>query len=247
MGDEVPWGYVQPASRFQIEQSWWIASELARRHPTHIVYEAHPGGGLGDELWVRPAGRLTDGDRWIRINRGGTIRVVTHRDDNAHVEGAVAHLADALAAADPHHLLKQIEAAANLSLTDPAPSSTGRSLAYRFISSALTMMLNDRHPWDCRNCYYDTAGYGTGPLDYLEAFPDARADARAIRSEPWDLGNREAHFWALLRQNQPLALLSSEGRLYFRGRVTDLMSEYPVHDRDLRAMVVDLFLAGLGR
>ncbi|MGD4206363.1 hypothetical protein QT666_22610, partial [Xanthomonas citri pv. citri] len=42
------WG----ANRFAIAQSWWLASELVRRHPELMIYEMHPGGGQYDVLCV---------------------------------------------------------------------------------------------------------------------------------------------------------------------------------------------------
>ncbi|WP_454116041.1 TY-Chap2 family putative peptide chaperone [Microbacterium aurum] len=39
-----------PATRFVIAQSWWIASELVRRHPDLVIHESHPGGGMYDCL-----------------------------------------------------------------------------------------------------------------------------------------------------------------------------------------------------
>ncbi|MEX0153488.1 hypothetical protein [Microbacterium sp. LMI1-1-1.1] len=242
--DESPWGTTVPAQRFVIEQSWWVCSELVRRHPDHVVYETHPGGGLYDILLVRPARNLRDRDATILINRGGTVRVSFHRTDNSIDQIDVCHSAAALAQPSAHSLVKMLESAARLEVTAKAPSSTPRSLAFRMASTALTALLNERGTWDWRQIFCDTSGEVPAVLNYLEAFPSARAEVGNVELEPWDWGVPEAHYWALLRDGEPAAVVSTEGVLHLRdGSRVELASAYASRDRNIHRLVSDFILA----
>lgn len=245
--DEAPWGYVAPASRFHLEQSWWICSELVRRHPDHIVYEMHPAGGSADVLVVRPARKLRDGDGMVQINRGGTIRVEIHRDNNNPDWIDVGHSAVSIAERNPHALVKELESVARMGDVTTAPSSTPRSLVFRFASTVLTSLLNDRHSWDWRQSYLDSSGLLFDvPPRFIDRFPSASEEARRVEFEPWDWRIRQAHFWALLRDDEPIAMVSTEGRLHFRGRVHELYPQYVARRRNIHALASDMLLSHLG-
>jgi len=68
------WG----SGRFPIAQSWWIASELVRRHPELIVSEEHPGG-IYDLLSVTSPEQSSRGsgpspmEYRVMLNRPGTV------------------------------------------------------------------------------------------------------------------------------------------------------------------------------
>lgn len=241
-GPSTPWGAVSPAPRFLIEQSWWLCAELVRRHPDHVIYEMHPGGGLGDVLMVRPSRDLRDGDAKITVNRGGMIRVDFHRSDNSLDQVDVRHSAGALGEQNPHALVKEVEAVARLSSLGQAPASTSRSLAFRFASATLTSLLNDRHSWDWRQVFHDTSGDEPHVLPYLDGFPGAKAEARALVGEPWDGGHPESHYWALLREGKPLAIVSAEGSLHFPNSRVDLADAYAARGRNMHRVTGDFIL-----
>ena len=237
------------ATRFVFAQSWWLASELVRRHPELIVHEMHPGGGMYDVLCVVAPGKDESFELTrIMLNRAGSIQV-HHPQRAAKPDEMVGTWKQVMVASDPHEYVKRIEAAAGLGVLAKAPPSTPRALAYRFISTALTMLVNDRHRWDARNEFLDSSGMGGFDEDadlrkYLSGFPDA---IRHLSTTP-SLGHwREpySHFWALLREDEPVAIVSIEGRLYLPDRVSNLAQEYQVYDRNMHAMVVGLLLAGL--
>lgn len=235
-----------PAPRFVIEQSWWICSELVRRHPDHVVYEMHPGGGLYDILAVRPARELGQGDATILINRGGTVRVAFHRSEHIPDQADVAHSSAALAQPSAHSLVKMLESVARLQVTAPAPPSAPRALAFRLASTALTALLNDRSEWDWRQVFHDTSGHSAGVLDYLEDFPTAKADVRTVELEPWDQGVPQAHYWALLRDEEPAAVVSTEGVLHLReGSRIDLERAYASRGRNMHRLVSDVLISHL--
>lgn len=58
---ETPEAQVEIAGRFRIAQSWWIASELARRNPHLFIHEWHPGAGGYDCLGLVDDRALSEG------------------------------------------------------------------------------------------------------------------------------------------------------------------------------------------
>lgn len=215
-GEQVP--EYHPAARFVIAQSWWIASELVRRHPDLVIHESHPGGGMYDCLTLLAADARTP---VAQINRAGSVQVSATSDFSVRWD-------QVMSAPSPHAVVKQIEAAAALRPPAHAPRSTRKTLAYRFIAAALNATFNDRHAWDARNEFIDTSDWWPGDAElhgYLETFPQAIND---MRSSPqiglWH--EPESHFWALLRDEEPVALVSIESKLYVRDRTIDLRTEH---------------------
>ncbi|MGH3703464.1 MAG: hypothetical protein ACRDT9_02440 [Agromyces sp.] len=211
---------VSPARRRVLAESWWIASELASRHPDHIVYEIHPGGGMYDCLTLAQPGR--DGPGVIMLNREGTIHV------HAPIDGGTDFgltWANALSADSPHDVVKQLEIAARIQLARKRPPTTQRTLVYRVIAAFLALQLNDRHQWDARSEFLDTSGYGGGARGYLAGFPDARnaADGAKLIGIP---GEPESHFWAVLRNGEPIAVMSINGMLYTGESTIELLPLY---------------------
>ena len=215
-GEQMP--EYHPAARFVIAQSWWIASELVRRHPDLVIHESHPGGGMYDCLTLLTAEALTP---LAQINRAGTIQVSGARDFSVPWDQVIS-------APSPHATVKQVEAAAGLLPSERTPRSTRKALAYRFIAAALNATVNDRYAWDARNEFIDTADWWPGDAElhgYLEPFSRATADLGSTpRIGLWH--EPESHFWGLLRAEEPVALVSIEGKVYVRDRTIDLRSEY---------------------
>jgi hypothetical protein len=204
--------------RFIISQSWWLASEFVRRHPELVIHEMHPGGGMCDVLCVfEPGVDAFGGTTQVMLNRAGTIQVHYPQPTERHPE-RIASWLEVTDDANPHRFLRRIEDAAGLGHPSKAPASTPRALAYRFISTALTMLGNDRHRWYARNEFWDTSSETDYEEDddlrqYLTRFPAAVRDLEhttrlGVVREPF------SYFWALLRDEEPVAILSIEGRLY---------------------------------
>lgn len=207
-----------PAMRFVLAQSWWIASELVRRHPELIIHETHPGGGMYDCLELFTLEQLHS---IAALNRAGTIHVTASPGFNTPWERV-------LSAESPHVIMKEIEQAASLRPPTNTPASTKRVLAYRFIAAAVHTAVNDRHFWDARNDFIDTADAWPGDPEvhgYLAEFRLAQSDAEsAPRLGLWH--EPESHFWALLRDEQPVALVSIEGKVYTKEEMFDIGSLY---------------------
>lgn len=221
------WG----ASRFALAQSWWVAAELARRHPELVVYEMHPGGGMYDVLCVASIRALSAGSAGdlprVMLNRVGTLQVHTGQESVT-----LASWADLIGTSSPHSLVKEVEAGTGWGSPLPTPATTPRTLVYRLIAAALTMLMNDRHRWDARSVFLDSSD-GCRVEDYLERFSGAREALRGTSFVGLP-GEPESHFWALQRDGETMLVLSIEGRLYDRsGGTRDLMSTYQKYNRKL--------------
>jgi hypothetical protein len=227
----------EPALRFVLAQSWWIAAELARRHPELVVHEMHPGGGQYDVLAVSTLPFAVANER-VMLNRAGSLQV-HGGESNPHMTH-IGSWADVMGAENPHAVVKRIETVAQLRTIAKAPPSTPRVLAYRFIATLLSATLNDRFQWDARNEFLDSSGVvglndsaGNG---FLSAFPEALRDARAVSKvglpqEP------ESHFWAVLRDHVPVAIVSIEGRIYLHDRHFNLADQYAATGRRMLPVV----------
>lgn len=218
---------MEPAIRRVVSESWWIASELVARHPEYLVWEMHPGGGMYDCLaLMKPGGESPD----VQLNRVGSLHVLSSRD--FHLSWS-----EVFRDPSPHATVKAIESAARIKLDGPRSSSTPRTLVYRFISTLLKMQIQDRHTWDARNEFFDSSHSNVENFrGYLDRFPAA---AEAARSAPrlGLPGEPQCHSWAILRDEEPVAIISTEGVLYRDSETFDLMVEYRASERSIMRVV----------
>ena len=141
--DSSGWG----ANRFAVAQSWWLASELVRRHPELMIYEMHPGGGQYDVLCVATPDQFSSNPPHasprVMLNRVGTIQI--HRGGHSESAGGWREVLDA---GTPHEVVKAIELRTEWVTPNPTPKTNDRSISYRFFAAALAMLVNDRFEWD---------------------------------------------------------------------------------------------------
>ena len=159
--------------------SWKLAVLLARRHPELVVRHEHPGGGQDDVLALRSGRGCV-----IMLNREGTIQV-HGRDDGAEIRWESLPW-DEVIRRDIRSLVEAIEEAAGLPPVDRAAASTPRLLVYRILS-ALAGLYMFADPMEITMGALDTSGYGAGPADWLEAYPEIRertARADSSHGEP---------------------------------------------------------------
>lgn len=214
----------EPARRFVLAQSWWVASEIARRHPELLVIETHPFGGQYDCLdLIDPRGPTTA----VRLNRPGSL----------HAAGAVATWDDVLGSDDAHDAIRRLEASAGLAPPSSTPATSVRTVTYRVLARVLTSVVDDRYAWDARNGRVDSDE--GDPLDRpeLAAFPTVVSALRNLR--PNDLLGQPAYrFWLLLRGADAVAVLDTDGLLHQRDRdPLALMPIYRASGRRLTATV----------
>jgi hypothetical protein len=194
-GSETPthgagWRYVAPAFRFDNAQSWALGSELSLRHPELELVESHPGDGMGNELVVREMGDRNFNHTYVRIGRGGTIRVEARLAGRAEQTIEVATTSKALGMTTISELVGLVERTAEWSTPDlperPAGHlsfNSGRARAYAFVSALLSAMLNDDFEWHVASAR--DWGWWNSPSDIpryggMELFPHAVLDAARV-------------------------------------------------------------------
>lgn len=226
-------------NRFVNAESWWIASQLARRHPELLVYEMHPGGGQYDVLCVaRPEELATSApgsSPKIMINRAGSIQV-----HDAERSVVVATWEQVLTSAHPHSAVLEIERHAKLTAPRVTPKAAPRTLTYRVIAGILQVLVNDKQPWDVRCESFDSSGMSSEDHGYINSFP-AAASSAVSTPRLGIYGEPTSHFWTLLRGKKPVAMLSIEGQFFpAHGEGSSLMDLYDSEGRNVRKTVAAL-------
>lgn len=202
-----------PASRFVIAQSWWIASEIVRRHPSLTIRETHPGDGLYDCLTIVDSAQ----QRILDLNRHGRLHVPGNEDFEPLPWSAT------VTAASGHDVVKTLEKAAGLSPPIKAAASGPKVLAYRLIARVLTSLVDDRHTWDARSGEFATARTGTA----LELF--GYLETR---------GKSRDEFWILSKDAQPVAALGVDGVMESQSAMpVELLPAYRAADSSITALV----------
>jgi hypothetical protein len=159
--------------------SWRLAVLLARRHPNLVVRREHPGDGQYEVLALRSGRGCV-----IMLNREGTIQV-HGRDDGAEIRWEPLPWEEVIRR-DMWSLVEALEDAAGLPPVDRAAASTPRVLVYRILS-ALAGLHTFADPVEITMGALDTSGYGAGPADWLEDYPEIReraANADSSHDEP---------------------------------------------------------------
>jgi len=215
----------EPAERFMLAQTWWIASEFARMHSDWAIR-------YGDHLTYLTLVNPRDHDSRIACNP-----TAVHMFGPDSRQASVGHL---LSTADPYEVVKAL----GDFVGDPShlrtPASTPRTLAYRLLATVLTVTVNDRARWAIQNEVVGDDGYGEGSAQrgFVAQFSEAQQAARTLQSESWDLGEPLRHFWAILREDDPVAIVSTEGYVYRQDRQFDLPAEYQASGRRILPLVV---------
>lgn len=210
-------------------QSWWIASELLRRHPDLGLIETHPGGGTYDCLtvveWAAQPSRRVD------LNRNGSIHVAG--------SGGAFSWADERGRRDRHWALKTIERAAGLDAPTKTPAATPRSLIFRFCYRVVLSALNTRDTWDVRCARIDSSGdvFSNGDVD---GFPTAAQSARSVRNDD-PYGDGLYRFWKVLRAGEVVLLADIDGLLHHRaGPPTDISKRYAQLNRSMARLTASV-------
>lgn len=218
-------GTFYPSFRSINAHSWWLAATLTRRYPHLIILETHPGGGTYDCLTIVDGRDVANSPRIANLNRVGSIHITTRSEPHQTTN---LSWAACLSGANPYLAVDHIVFHSELH-KDPTPDGPlpPRVLAYQFIATALQMHQNSPDEWDARNEFIDTSGMGTGwkkdddLRGYLNHFPGATerpllGERSPLEATPPIGSYREPydHFWAILRANEPVLLVSIEGMIY---------------------------------
>jgi len=212
------------AYRFQLAQSWWIATKLVRRHPELTILETHAGGGQYDSLSL-----VQNGQMLLSINRGASIHAHQHPMEPVPIEAAFAD-------DDAHRLIRLLESATNLSARAGTPATTPKTLAYRVLTQLALATVNEAQPLDIRSEYLDSSG-GSGPHGLLDQYPVAAERSRERRPDD-PVGGPRQRYWLVLRDETPVAAVDVDGYAYITSQVLHLPTLYAENGRSLTSTVV---------
>jgi hypothetical protein len=214
------------AQRYAIAQSWWIATELVRRHPELTIVETHPGGGQYDVLEI-----VRDGASVISLNRAGRIHITDSSQEPLEFEATFGE-------SEPRQVIEWLEHASRLSSPDGAAASTGKVLAYRALAHIVWMTAHQATPLDVRSEFLDSSGGGgSGPRGLLARFPIAHERSR--ESRPDDPAGIPAHrYWLVMKGPEALAAADVDGFVYTGESCLSLSTLYAENGRSMSKTVI---------
>lgn len=236
-------------------RSWWIATELCRRHARLAIREWRDGprasgDGPRDSLGLFDEVR---GVRTIDINRAGDLTV--GEDGSApdlSVEWSRVFTSPALGT------VLELEQAAGLPAPQRSLRTAGPLLTYRIVTALVAGGSTSTRPCEVRSAL--AIGPGHRPAEHLFAdFPGAEERRRSLGGgqpgnhpdgedgggsggQPDDAAHR---FWAVQRNGEVACLLDDAGRVYRRDVApVDLHPAFDAAGRKIGRLVADEF-AGL--
>ncbi|WP_022881852.1 TY-Chap2 family putative peptide chaperone [Gryllotalpicola ginsengisoli] len=213
------------ADRFTLAQTWWVASELVRRHP-RLMISRRESEGAPPVLLVHDEGEGMkigfDLSTAIQFLAGGVLKRI--------------EWAELFGSNEPLQLVRRIELESGLGIVATAPPMTERSVVYRLIAKLLALGVDDRYTWHAVSLPgYPTAGAWAGMTTdawnrTVDPFPGAvgaslgyyERSSGALRSRTV-LPNP---FWALMRDVDTVAILDVAGHAYLRTGSVDLLATY---------------------
>jgi len=221
-----------PSARLQVAQSWWIASELARRHPHLFIVEHHPLDGFYNSLGLVDL-NVDKHSVVVDLNRPGSV----HVHNESTFEPIL--LTEALSFDNAHEVVKRVEIATHWGEPKATPKTTARTLTYRVIARVLASMVNDRYVWDAVTEWDDSVWTESSGHGYLHGIPIAAylfhtVPAVGVLGEPW------VHFWALQRDGETVAILDTAGRVATASGCRDLLGSYRHHNGSLTRVVAEV-------
>ncbi|WP_150110180.1 TY-Chap2 family putative peptide chaperone [Crystallibacter crystallopoietes] len=214
------------SQRFIRPQSWWILTELCRRHPEFRIVETHPGDGHYDCLGLYDdRSKVTA----LNLNRGGSLHI--HRGVNPGSFGWATAFSG-----DSFEFIENLESRMGLNAPSATSPTTARLLCYRVITSVLLQSLNARKPWDAQ-CLEEVFWGDDGKEKLVAEFPGI--DAHCMRSESSYLDGPISKHWVLRRKGvQPELVLNDDGMLYQRNkRSVDLYKVFKVSGRSISSAI----------
>lgn len=224
------------ADRFKLQQSWWIASEIARRH---------------QGVWI---------DRFMDLD-SGPVLVAHHREQGVRVffdlqhgvrmqSGETWHWGwdTIFSLCGGHDLVRRIESASTLGIPKGAPASSGRSLVYRLIARLQSMHVDAARTWSAvpvpvvpmvqgrteperdpllhgfESVHQDVHGHRQAAIEQF-------GDVQNVTVQPW--------LWAMTREVETAFVLDTDGFLHTRERgARSLLQWYDEAGRDIDRLAV---------
>ena len=231
------------ADRFVLRQTWWIVSELIRRHP---------------DMWVKRY-LHSEGGWLVMVHTPDTaLQVVFDLQSGMQVhEQGIQHFVPwsfVFAQNDAHTVVRKIENMTSLGKPTPTPATAAHSLTFRLIAQLLAMNLDDRRSWNALEVELDPILEGADPEadPLIRPFPSVLADVKNQRDEIRELlgleGRLRPYLWTIVRDLDPLLVLDADGFVHTRGGIYGTMEIYSAVQHDIsRTAAAVLQLASRSR
>jgi hypothetical protein len=229
------------ADRFILAQSWWLASELVRRHP-HLLISR-----VADETVASPLLIVQDEQQGMRI-QFDLIAWVQYL-----AAGELRHLdwSEIFSQPNSHAVIKQIETETGLGVPMFTPPTNGRSIVYRSIARILAIEVDGRFGWNAVTAPISLEDADSADWDLLRQFPTSLGAAQKYIDQIFESGDERVGtmflqpFWAITRDletydSRPRRIRSHEDRA---GRSDGALSKqraqaHPDGQRRLRGVSV---------
>jgi hypothetical protein len=231
------------ADRFALQQTWWIASELARRHPELQITRL-------EDLESIPIIVVHDGPtgKRVQFDLVGGIQ---------YFKGAIHnHITwpEVFSQNDAHAVMRGIEDGVGFGVTETTPATTPRSLVYRVVARLLAMNVDDRKTWQvvsapimgvdgATDATYTALESFSTAIDAAETYvTDAISQAAGAGTDSNRLFWHEP-LWLLLEDFEPVAVLDEGGIAHLpNGAKIDLLRMYRSFGRDLNPVATLLIV-----
>lgn len=227
------------SSRFSLQQGWWYASELVRRHP-HLHIDRGVSKDNDNETALAVFDKLDEAAIVMFFQNHHAVRIGDQVKKLAWGSTLATH--------DSHKVLKMMEHELGLSIGQQgAPNTTKRSLSYRVIFTILTQQLESRHAWyplpiDMPDpdsletsqrppALEDFDGFPTVVKQYENYVALAILGTAPVGSYMPVLHYRP--FWKIMHDVNYDFIIDIEGYAHFRWGQVDLMKLYELFGREV--------------
>lgn len=213
-------------SRWIDSASWYVASELARRHDGYRIVQVHTSGGQSDRLWIGKwqPNPLPHDETWSALVFRETWSLNRWLGGAAHVNLASSHgdegpaaaieewWHDFYAAEDPHQLVERLEEMAGLTPTPGSRPTTPTTLTYRVIARLLALTADARLPLTCRNLFIDSSDGGGSGIPKPQRFARVLTGTERLADGP--VTPETYAYWLIERGGDCVALLREDGNAW---------------------------------
>jgi len=196
-----------------------------------------------DCLSLRAGRHPKDAPTLVEINRAGSIHAF-RQDIDGTVHDHTYTWAEALSVEYLHRLVDEIEVIAGLNPEEEWPA-TPRSRAYELLAETLMSQVNEIAIWDVRNEIDESDPFVDGQNGYIQQFPSIvdrpRSEQETLAEHNAQLGSGY-RYWAILRNQEPVLVVSAEGIAYTRHRsmqLSELTIDMAGGIRALAARLID--------
>ena len=237
--------HLRLADRFALQQSWWLASEIARRH-----------GGL-------LVSRIEDDDfNGLLIVHDGPVGLRIQFDLPAGAQWSTADndieklsWPEVVAAGSAHDAVKRLEEKAGFGVPAQAAATNRRTIVYRVATALLAAKVDDRRSWQIvpaplvssKERQAETLAVLEPFASTAEQLEHAFQDISELYEQAIGAGLTpywHEPFWLVLADIEVVMVLDEAGYAHLRdGVVIDLLAIYRALERDVAA-VVGVLLAG---